>query len=369
MKILVTGAKGFVGRNLVADLKVNKIGEVFEYDRDSSQEDLERWTAEVDFIYHLAGVNRPENEEEFMEGNFGFTSELLELLKKHNNKAPIMISSSIQAALDNPYGNSKKAGEDLMFQYAEETGAKVYVYRFANLFGKWSRPNYNTVVATFCHRVARNEEIQVNNPEALIELTYIDDVISELKLALEDKAHKDGHFNYVPLTYPTTVGHVADLIKSFKVSREDLYVPNQEDGLSKKLYATYLSFLPENRFSYELDMKSDDRGSFTEFLKSPERGQVSINVAHPGILKGQHWHHSKNEKFLVVQGSGMIRFRKYGEEEVIEYPVSGKKLEVVDIPTGYTHSILNTGDEDMVTVMWANEVFEPKNPDTYYEEV
>lgn len=369
MKILVTGAKGFVGRNLVADLKVNKIGEVFEYDRDSSQEDLERWTAEVDFIYHLAGVNRPENEEEFMEGNFGFTSELLELLKKYNNKAPIMISSSIQAALDNPYGNSKKAGEDLMFQYAEETGAKVYVYRFANLFGKWSRPNYNTVVATFCHRVARNEEIQVNNPEALIELTYIDDVISELKLALEDKAHKDGQFNYVPLTYPTTVGHVADLIKSFKVSREDLYVPNQEDGLCKKLYATYLSFLPENHFSYELDMKSDDRGSFTEFLKSPERGQVSINVAHPGITKGQHWHHSKNEKFLVVQGSGMIRFRKYGEEEVIEYPVSGKKLEVVDIPTGYTHSIVNTGDEDMVTVMWANEVFEPKNPDTYYEEV
>ena len=369
MKILVTGAKGFVGRNLVADLKVNKIGEVFEYDRDSSQEDLERWTAEVDFIYHLAGVNRPENEEEFMEGNFGFTSELLELLKKHNNKAPIMISSSIQAALDNPYGNSKKAGEDLMFQYAEETGAKVYVYRFANLFGKWSRPNYNTVVATFCHRVARNEEIQVNNSEALIELTYIDDVISELKLALEDKAHKDGQFNYVPLAYPTTVGHVADLIKSFKVSREDLYVPNQEDGLSKKLYATYLSFLPEDHFSYELDMKSDDRGSFTEFLKSPERGQVSINVAHPGITKGQHWHHSKNEKFLVVQGSGMIRFRKYGEEEVIEYPVSGKKLEVVDIPTGYTHSIVNTGEEDMVTVMWANEVFEPKNPDTYYEEV
>ena len=369
MKILVTGAKGFVGRNLVADLRVNKIGEVFEYDRDSSQEDLERWTAEVDFIYHLAGVNRPENEEEFMEGNFGFTSELLELLKKHNNKAPIMISSSIQAALDNPYGNSKKAGEDLMFQYAEETGAKVYVYRFANLFGKWSRPNYNTVVATFCHRVARNEEIQVNNSEALIELTYIDDVISELKLALEDKAHKDGQFNYVPLAYPTTVGHVADLIKSFKVSREDLYVPNQEDGLSKKLYATYLSFLPEDHFSYELDMKSDDRGSFTEFLKSPERGQVSINVAHPGITKGQHWHHSKNEKFLVVQGSGMIRFRKYGEEEVIEYPVSGKKLEVVDIPTGYTHSIVNTGDEDMVTVMWANEVFEPKNPDTYYEEV
>lgn len=369
MKILVTGANGFVGRNLVTDLKVNKIGEVFEYDRDSSQDDLERWTAEVDFIYHLAGVNRPENESEFMEGNFGFTSELLELLKKHNNKAPIMISSSIQAALDNPYGNSKKAGEDLMFQYSEETGAKVYVYRFANLFGKWSRPNYNTVVATFCHRVARNKEIQVNNPEAPIELTYIDDVISELKLALEDKAHKDGQFNYVPLTYPTTVGHVADLIKSFKVSRENLYVPNQEDGLSKKLYATYLSFLPENRFSYELDMKSDDRGSFTEFLKSPERGQVSINVAHPGITKGQHWHHSKNEKFLVVQGSGMIRFRKFGEEEVIEYPVSGKKLEVVDIPTGYTHSIVNTGDEDMVTLMWANEVFEPKNPDTYYEEV
>jgi len=369
MKILVTGSKGFVGRNLVADLKVNQIGEIFEFDRETSLENLEKWAKEVDFVYHLAGVNRPENEEEFMTGNFGLTSDLLGLLKKYNNKAPIVISSSIQATLDNPYGKSKKAGEDLMFQYSKETGTKVYVYRFANLFGKWSRPNYNTVVATFCHRVSRNEEIQVNNPEAPIELTYIDDVITELKLALKDEAHFDGEFNVVPVTYTTTVGHIADLIKRFKSSRENLYVPNQEDGLSKKLYATYLSFLPENEFSYKLDMKSDDRGSFTEFLKSPERGQVSINVAHPGITKGQHWHHSKNEKFLVVQGTGMIRFRKYGEDKVIEYPVTGGVLEVVDIPTGYTHSIVNTGDVDMVTVMWANEVFEPENPDTYYEEV
>lgn len=369
MKILVTGSKGFVGRNLVADLKVNQIGEIFEFDRETPIEYLEKWAKEVDFVFHLAGVNRPENEEEFMTGNFGLTSDLLGLLKKYNNKAPIVISSSIQATLDNPYGRSKKAGEDLMFQYSKETGTKVYVYRFANIFGKWSRPNYNTVVATFCHRVSRNEEIQVNDPEAPIELTYIDDVITELKLALKDEAHSEGQFNIVPVTYKTTVGHIADLIKSFKSSRENLYVPNQEDGISKKLYATYLSFLPENEFSYKLDMKSDDRGSFTEFLKSPERGQVSINIAHPGITKGQHWHHSKNEKFLVVQGTGMIRFRKYGEDKVIEYPVSGEVLEVVDIPTGYTHSIVNTGEIDMVTVMWANEVFEPENPDTYYEEV
>lgn len=369
MKFLVTGSKGFVGRNLVADLKANQIGEIFEYDRETPFENLENWAKEADFVFHLAGVNRPENEEEFMTANFGLTSDLLGLLKKHNNKAPIVISSSIQAALDNPYGKSKKAGEDLMFQYSKETGTKVYVYRFANLFGKWSRPNYNTVVATFCHRVSRNEEIQVNDPEAPIELTYIDDVIAELKLALKGEAHSDGVFNVVPVTYKTTVGQIADLIKSFNSSRENLYVPNQEDGLSKKLYATYLSFLPENEFSYKLDTKSDDRGSFTEFLKSPERGQVSINVAHPGITKGQHWHHSKNEKFLVVQGTGMIRFRKYGEDKVIEYPVTSAVLEVVDIPTGYTHSIVNTGDVDMVTVMWANEVFEPENPDTYYEEV
>ncbi|MGF3112266.1 capsular polysaccharide biosynthesis protein CapF [Facklamia sp. P9177] len=369
MKILVTGAKGFLGKNLVAELNTTTAHELFEYDLDTPSENLEQWTKECDFVFHLAGVNRPENEAEFMEGNFGFTSTLLEQLKKNNNKSPIVLASSTQASLDNPYGKSKKAGEDLIFNYGKENKVPVYVYRFTNLFGKWSRPNYNSVVATFCHKIARDEEISVNNPNAKLELCYIDDVIQELKSALNGNPHFKESFAHVPVTHQTTVGEIASLIQAFKNSRKDLSIPDQRDPLSKKLYATYLSYLPEDDFSYDLKMNIDDRGYFTEFIKSPERGQVSINYAKPGITKGQHWHHSKNEKFLVVSGQGMIRFRKYGEDEIIEYPVSGEKLEVVDIPTGYTHSIVNTGNSDMITVMWANEVYDPENPDTYYEEV
>ena len=369
MKVLVTGAKGFVGRNLVADLSRQEDIELFEFDLDTPKDKLVQWTKEADFVFHLAGVNRPEKTEDFMEGNFGFTSELLDLLIKHENKAPIMLSSSIQALRDNPYGESKKAGEDLLFKYSKENNVPVYVYRFSNLFGKWSKPNYNTVVATFCHNIARDIEIQINDPKAEIELCYIDDVINELKLALKGEGHHENNYYYVPTLHKVSIGELADLIKSFKESRNNLLVPDMQDSFSKKLYATYLSFLPEDDFSYNLKMSVDQRGSFTEFLKSDERGQVSINVAKPGIVKGQHWHHTKNEKFLVVSGEGVIRFRKVGEDKVIEYPVSGEKLEVVDIPTGYTHNIENTGTTDMVTVMWANESFDPSKPDTIFLEV
>lgn len=369
MNILVTGSNGFVGKNMVAELEANTEHTLFKFDINNTMEELEEWVQKTDFIYHFAGVNRPKQESEFMEGNYGLTSDLLDLLVKYNNKAPIVLSSSIQAAYDNPYGESKKAGEDLLFEYGKEHNVPVYVYRFANLFGKWSRPNYNTVVATFCHKIARGEEISVNDPSAPLELCYIDDVMDEMKLALDGNPHTRDGYCYVPVTHQTTVGEIADLIQSFDQNRSDLFVPNQQEPLAKKLYATYLSFLPKDQFGYELKMNIDDRGYFTEFLKSPERGQVSINYAKPGITKGQHWHHTKNEKFLVVYGTGVIRFRRYGEQEVIEYPVSGEKLQVIDIPTGYTHNIENTGNTDMITVMWANEVFDPNSPDTFYEEV
>lgn len=369
MNILVTGANGFVGKNVIADLEATTDHVLFKYDIDNSLAELEEWVKQADFVFHFAGVNRPENEEEFLKGNYGLTSDLIDLLKKYDNKAPIVMSSSIQAAYDNPYGHSKKAGEDVLFNYAQENNVQVYIYRFANLFGKWSRPNYNTVVATFCHKIVRGEEITINDPGSPIELCYIDDVIQEMKLALDGKPHINDNYCYVPVTHQTTVGEIADLIQSFKQNRTTLFVPNQQDPLSKKLYATYLSFLPTDQFSYDLKMNIDDRGYFTEFLKSPERGQVSINYAKPGITKGEHWHHTKNEKFLVVYGTGVIRFRQYGEEEIIEYHVSGEKLQVLDIPTGYTHNIENTGDTDMITIMWANEVFDPNNPDTFYEEV
>lgn len=369
MNILVTGAKGFLGRNLVAELKQSDYHTVYEYDLDTPREILEEWVTTVDFVFHLAGVNRPETTDEFMAGNFGFTSELLDLLKKANNKAPIMLSSSIQAAFDNPYGQSKKAGEDLMFEYGKTNGVKTYVYRFHNLFGKWSRPNYNTVVATFCHNIARGEEIQINNEDAEIELCYVDDVVKELKGILNDGGHQVGDYYTVPTVYKITIGELANKIQSFKESRTDLSVGNMSDPFTKKLYATYLSFIPEDAFAYDLKMNVDNRGSFTEFLRTPDRGQVSVNISKPGIVKGQHWHHTKNEKFLVVSGQGVIRFRKVGTDDIIEYPVSGKKLQVLDIPTGYAHNIKNVGDTDMVTVMWANEPFDPENPDTYYEEV
>ena len=369
MKILVTGSNGFVGKNLIAELRNKGFNEILEFSRDSDPNKLDEYTSQCDFVFHLAGVNRPKNESEFMEGNFGFTSQLIELLEKHNNKAPILITSSIQAEKDNSYGKSKKAGEDLLFKYQIETNTKVYVYRLPNLFGKWSQPNYNTVVATFCHNIARDLDIQINNPEIELNLCYIDDVLEEFLSALDGKPTMDGDFCVVPVTHNIKLGDLVGLLKSFKDSRTNLTIANMDDNLIKKLYSTYLSFLPEDQFSYELKMNCDKRGSFTEFIRTPERGQVSINVSKPGITKGNHWHHTKNEKFLVVSGEGLIRFRKIDSEEIIEYKVSSEKLEVVDIPTGYTHSIVNVGNTDLVTVMWVNECFDPEKPDTYYVEV
>lgn len=332
MKILVTGAKGFIGKNLIIELKNRNYNEIYECDRNTTAKELEEYTKNCDFVFHLAGVNRPKDEIEFMEGNFGFTSILLEKLKENNNKAPILITSSIQAELDNPYGKSKKAGEDLIFDYGKENGVKTFVYRFPNVFGKWCRPNYNSAVATFCYNIARDLEIKVNDPEVIMNLVYIDDVIEEMILALIGKEHRKEEFCYVPVVHTIKLGEIVELIYSFKESRQNLSVPNMEDKFTKKLYSTYLSYLPEGSFSYPLKMNIDNRGSFTEILRSKERGQVSVNISKPGIVKGNHWHHTKNEKFLVVSGKGIIRFRKIGTDEIIEYKVSGEKLEVIDIP-------------------------------------
>lgn len=369
MKILVTGSKGFVGKNLITELKNRGYEDIFEFDIDTDKSLLDNYTKECDFVFHLAGVNRPKDEKEFMEGNFGFTSELLDLLKKHNNKAPILITSSIQAEKDNPYGKSKKAGEDLLFEYSHKTGATVFVYRLPNLFGKWSRPNYNSVVSTFCYNIARGLDIKINNPETELSLCYIDDVVKEFIKAMEGSPAAEGRFCIVPVVHRVKLGKLAELIQSFKDSRTNLNIPDMNDSFTKKLYSTYLSYLPEDDFSYKLKMNIDNRGSFAEFIRTPERGQVSVNISKPGITKGNHWHHTKNEKFLVVSGQGLIRFRRIDSNDIIEYKVSGEKLEVVDIPPGYTHSIVNIGDTDMVTIMWANECFNPENPDTYYLEV
>ena len=377
MNILITGAKGFIGKNLIAELNNIKEGKaktyrltsdltLFEFDTDTDPALLDGFSKEANFVFHLAGVNRPKDQTEFMEGNFGFTSLLLDTLKKHGNNCPVMLSSSIQAELDNPYGVSKKAGEDLLFHYGKEVGADVLIYRFPNVFGKWCRPNYNSAVATFCNNIANDLPIQVNNRSANMTLVYIDDVVKELISALEGKPNRVGEFCMVPVEHKITLGEIVDLIYSFKESRGSLQVVDLGDRFTKKLYSTYLSYLPVDRFSYPLKMNIDERGSFTEFLKSPDRGQVSINISKPGITKGQHWHHTKNEKFLVVSGRGVIRFRKIDEEKVYEYYVSGDKLEVVDIPVGYTHNIENLGDTDMVTVMWVNEVFDPEHPDTFF---
>ncbi|MFL2133612.1 NAD-dependent epimerase/dehydratase family protein [Desemzia sp. FAM 23990] len=370
MKILVTGSKGFIGKNLVAELTNLGYRDILHFNRDTEPGLLDSYTKKCDFVFHLAGINRPEKEEEFMEGNANLTSQLLDSLKKNNNTSPVLMTSSIQAEKDNPYGESKLAGEELVFNYGKETEAQVYVYRLANVFGKWSKPNYNTVVATYCHNIARNLEIQVNNPDAQLTLCYIDDAIKEfISILNSPKQTNDGKYYKVSKEYQITLDRLAETIKSFKESRTNLMVPNMGDELTKKLYSTYLSFIPEDEFSYDLKMNVDQRGSFTEFLKTSDRGQVSINVSKPGITKGNHWHHTKNEKFLVVSGQGQIRFRKLDTSEIIEYNVSGEKLEVVDIPTGYTHSIVNTGETDLVTVMWANELFDQGNPDTYYAEV
>lgn len=369
MKILITGAKGFVGKNLIWELRNRGYKDLFAYDIDSTEEELTYYAKECDFVYHLAGVNRPKDEKEFMEGNFGFTSVLLQKLRENGNKAPILITSSIQAELDNPYGKSKKAGEDLMFAYGKETGAKAIVYRLPNVFGKWCRPNYNSGVATFCNNIANDLEIKVNDPTVIMNLVYIDDVIEEFIAALEGKENKVGQFCMVPTVHTISLGRIVELLYSFKESRKTLNVPDISNEFEKKLYSTYLSYLPENGFAYPLKMNTDERGSFTEFIKTPDRGQVSVNISKPGITKGKHWHHTKNEKFLVVKGQGCIRFRQIDSDKVIEYHVSGEELTVVDIPTGYTHDITNEGTEDMITIMWANEAFDSNKPDTYHMEV
>lgn len=369
MKILVTGAQGFIGQNLIAELKNRGYQQIFAYDLDIDPVLLDAYTQECGFVFHLAGINRPQDESEFDSGNRRFTGELLSLLKKHNNNCPIVMTSSTQAALDNPYGRSKKAGEDLLFTYGRESGASVMIYRLPNVFGKWCKPNYNSAVATFCHKIAHDLPIKVNDPAVIMNLVYIDDVIEELLQALQGNAACEGEFCRVPVVHTIQLGAIAELIYSFKNSRHDLSIPDMGDGFIKKLYATYLSCLPEDKFSYPLKMNTDNRGSFTEFIRTPYQGQVSVNISRPGIIKGNHWHHTKNEKFLVVSGQGVIRFRKVGADEVIEYHVSGDKLEVVDIPPGYTHNIENLGDANMVTIMWANECFDPEKPDTYYLEV
>lgn len=369
MNILITGAQGFIGKNLISELKNKKYTDIFEYDLDTDVSLLDEYCKKTDFVFHLAGVNRPKEQSEYMKGNFGFTSDLLDALKKHQNTCPVMISSSIQAELCNPYGESKKAGENLLFAYGKETGAKILIYRFPNVFGKWCRPNYNSAVATFCHNIASDLPIQVNDPGVMMNLVYIDDVVNELIQALEGNENKIGSFCKVPVVHSISLGEIVELIYSFKKSRLDYSVPNMSDAFAKKLYSTYLSYLPVDQFSYDLKMNVDQRGSFTEFIKTPERGQVSVNISKPGITKGNHWHHTKNEKFLVVSGQGVIRFRKIDSDEVIEYFVSDAKMEVVDIPTGYTHNIQNLGNTDMVTIMWANESFDPEKPDTYYLEV
>lgn len=398
MKILVTGARGFVGKNLCASLRniregkdrtrpALKIEEVFEYDVDSTAEDLDRYCKECDFVFNLAGVNRPKDQSEFMQGNFGFASLLLDTLRKHANTCPVMLSSSIQATCigryDGEYGRSKKAGEELMFEYGKETGAKVLVYRFPNLFGKWCRPNYNSAVATFCNNIANDLPIQVNDPSVELELLYIDDLVTEMLDALEDREHRcefegtetvpteSGRYCAVPTTHKAKLGEIVELLESFKRQPQTLLMPEIPSGsFAKKLYSTYLSYLPKQKAIFPLKMNCDERGSFTELLKTAKCGQFSVNISKPNITKGQHWHHSKWEFFIVVSGRGLIQQRKIGTEEVIEFEVSGEKIEAVHMLPGYTHNIINLSEtEDLVTLMWANEQFDPAHPDTFFEKV
>ena len=399
MKILVTGAKGFVGKNLVAQLKNIKDGKarcygditidaIYEYDIDNTIEELDAYCRDCNFVFNLAGVNRPQNQEEFMQGNFGFASTLLDTLKKHKNNCPVMISSSIQATLagrfgTSEYGKSKKAGEELMFQYSEETGAKVLVYRFPNLFGKWCRPNYNSAVATFCNNIANDLPIQVNDRNTELELLYIDDLVEEMIAALKGEERHcefdgvetiltdNGKYCAAPITHKVTLGEIVDLLESFKSQPQTLIIPEiPYNSFAKKLYSTYLSYLPKEKVSFPLKMNVDDRGSFTEVLKSVNVGQFSINISKPGITKGQHWHNTKWEFFIVVSGRGLIQERKIDSDEIIEFEVSGDKIEAIHMLPGYTHNIINLSEtENLVTVMWANEAFDPNRPDTYFEVV
>lgn len=399
MNILVTGAKGFVGKNLVETLKAIKTGKnktrpnimidnIYEFDVDTSEELLKEYCKKSDFVYNLAGVNRPKNQEDFMQGNFGFASKLLNILKENNNNCPIMLASSIQATLigryeNSEYGKSKLAGENLFFDYAKETNSKVLVYRFQNLFGKWCKPNYNSVVATFCNNIANDLDIQVNDPNTELELVYIDDLVEEMLDALEGKEHhcefdnmeiipkQNGKFCYIPKKYNINLGKIVELLNKFKqqvTNYNMLEIPNE--SFEKKLYSTYLSYLPSKKIKYNLKMNIDDRGSFTEILKTKMNGQFSVNISKPGIKKGEHWHNSKWEIFVVVSGHGLIQERKIGTNEIIEFEVNGDKLEAVQMLPGYTHNIINlSNDENLVTLMWANEQFNISKPDTYFEEV
>lgn len=398
MKILITGAMGFVGKNLTEALKNIRDGkdrthpalsieQLYLYDIDTPSEVLEEACRECDFVFNLAGVNRPKDPKEFLEGNFGFASTLLETLKKYNNTCPVMLSSSIQATLigryDGDYGRSKKAGEELFFEYMKETGAKVLVYRFPNLFGKWCRPNYNSAVATFCNNIANDLPITVNDPKVELELLYIDDLVDEMLLALEGKEHRcefdgittvltdGGKYCAAPITHKVTLGEIVAHLESFRDQPKTLLMPSIPDGsFGKKLYSTYLSYLPREKVSFALDMKTDARGSFTELLRTSDCGQVSVNISLPGITKGQHWHNTKWEFFIVVAGHGLIQQRKIGTDEVLEFEVSGDKIEAVHMLPGYTHNIINLSEsENLVTVMWANERFDPAHPDTFFEVV
>ena len=397
MKILITGAKGFVGRNLCAALKNLKDGkdktrpslsieDIYEYDIDSNPADLESYCKQADFVYNLAGVNRPQSQEEFMQGNFGFASTLLNTLKKYGNKAPVMLSSSIQATLigryaDGEYGKSKKAGEELFFDYAAKEGGQVCVYRFPNLFGKWCRPNYNSAVATFCNNIANDLPITVNDRAIELELLYVDDLVEEMLDLLEGKGHRcdyegltpveseNGRYYFAPITHKVTLGEIVDLLHSFRAQSETLIIPEIPNGsFAKKLYSTYLSYLPKEKVAFDLKMNVDARGSFTELLKTEKCGQVSINISKPGITKGQHWHHTKWEFFIVVAGHGLIQQRKIGSDEVLNFEVSGEKIQAVHMLPGYTHNIINLSEtENLVTVMWANEQFDSNHPDTFFE--
>lgn len=399
MNILVTGASGFVGKNLVYNLRniaqgKNRtrpnlsINEIFEYDLDTDPALLDKFCAEADFVFNLAGVNRPKDQSEFMQGNFGFATVLLDTLKKHNNTCPVMLSSSIQATLigrygQSDYGKSKLAGEELFFTYAQDTGAKVLVYRFPNLFGKWCRPNYNSAVATFCNNIANDLPIQVNDPSTELELLYIDDLVEEMMDALESKEHRcnyngleavannQGRYCFVPTTHKATLGQIVELLESFHDQPKTLQLPEIPAGsFAKKLYSTYLSYLPKEKTCFSLKMNCDERGSFTELLKTANCGQISVNISKPGITKGQHWHNTKWEFFIVVAGTALIQQRKVDTDEVLEFKVSGENIQAVHMLPGYTHNIINLSEtEDLVTVMWANEAFDPEHPDTYFEPV
>lgn len=369
MKLLVTGGNGFLGQNLRAQLYNEGFETIMNYTQEHTISDLNEYTKECDFIFHLAGVNRPESATEFYEGNTNLTAQLIELLEKNHNLVPVLISSSVQAELDNPYGDSKKLSEQAIFEYGKRNNVEVMVYRLKNLYGKWSRPNYNSVVATFCYNLSREIPIQINHPEAELNLTYVDDVVKEFVRAMKNAPHKIGNYCVVPQEDTLSLQDLADKLISFKENRETLIMPSLKAKIDRNLYATYLSYLAEDNFSYELKKNTDDRGWLAEFIKSENNGQIFISTTKPGVTRGNHWHHTKVEKFLVIQGKAVIRFRHIFSDKVIEYPVKGENLEVVDIPAGYTHSITNTGSEDIITLFWACELFDQDNPDTYYVEV